>query len=84
MNNVIKIEILNQKELVTVNDLSEILGASSNSIYRLCEKGHLKPYKFLGKNYWRCDEVKSYLINLGVLRDTNTINKQLEINETTI
>ena len=80
----IKIENLNDKEFITINDLSETLGTSQNTIYRLCVKGDLKPYKFLGKNYWRCDEVKSYLINLGVLRDTNTINKQLEINETTI
>jgi hypothetical protein len=36
------------------------------------------------RNYWRTDDVKCYLINLGVLRDTNTINKQLEINESTI
>ena len=80
----IKIEKLNDKEFITINDLSETLGTSQNTIYRLCVKGDLKPYKFLGKNYWRCDEVKSYLINLGVLRDTNTINKQMEINETTI
>jgi predicted DNA-binding transcriptional regulator AlpA len=80
----IKIENLNDREFIKINDLTETLGTSQNTIYRLCIKGDLKPYKFLGKNYWRCDEVKSYLINLGVLRDTNTINKQLEINETTI
>ncbi len=80
----IKIENLNDREFIKINDLTETLGTSQNTIYRLCIKGDLKPYKFLGKNYWRTDEVKSYLINLGVLRDTNTINKQLEINETTI
>ncbi len=80
----IKIENLNDREFIKINDLTETLGTSQNTIYRLCIKGDLKPYKFLGKNYWRTDEVKSYLINLGVLRDTNTINKQMEINETTI
>ncbi len=79
----IKIENLNDREFIKINDLTETLGTSQNTIYRLCIKGDLKPYKFLGKNYWRTDEVKSYLINLGVLRDTNTINKQMEINETT-
>ena len=52
----IKIEKLNDKEFITINDLSETLGTSQNTIYRLCVKGDLKPYKFLGKNYWRCEE----------------------------
>ena len=63
----IKIENLNDKEFITINDLSETLGTSQNTIYRLCVKGDLKPYKFLGKNYWRCDEIKGYLTKKGML-----------------
>ena len=42
----IKIENLNDKEFITINDLSETLGTSQNTMDRLCVKGDLKPYKF--------------------------------------
>ncbi len=63
----IKIENLNDKDFITINDLSETLGTSQNTIYRLCVKGDLKPYKFLGKNYWRCSDIKKYLTQKGML-----------------
>jgi excisionase family DNA binding protein len=63
----IKIENLNDKDFITITDLSETLGTSQNTIYRLCVKGELKPYKLFGKNYWRCDEIKGYLTKKGML-----------------
>lgn len=63
----IKIENLNDREFIKINDLSETLGTSQNTIYRLCGKGDLKPIKFLGKNYWRCSEIKNYLTEKGML-----------------
>ncbi len=80
----INTSILEDREFITIEDLAKALKVSHYTIYRISNRGELKPYKFMRRNYWRTDEVKSYLINLGVLRDTNTINKQMEINETTI
>ena len=57
----------NKREFINIKDLKQTLGTSQNTIYRICVKGDLKPYKFLGKNYWRCDDIKSYLIKKGML-----------------
>ena len=84
MKMLINPEKLNDRDFITLEDLAITLDVSFNTIYRISRNGKLKPYKFMIRNYWRTDDVKCYLINLGVLRDTNTINKQLEINETTI
>ncbi len=63
----INTSMLSEREFINIKDLKQTLGTSQNTIYRICVKGDLKPYKFLGKNYWRCDDIKSYLIKKGML-----------------
>jgi hypothetical protein len=46
----------------------ETLGTSQNTIYRICDRKELNKYKFRGKNWFRTEEVKSYLIDKGVLK----------------
>ena len=44
-------EKLNSKEYLKLEDLKDVLNTSQNTIYRICKQGHLKKYKFLGRNY---------------------------------
>ena len=61
-------EKLNSKEYLKLEDLKDVLNTSQNTIYRICKQGHLKKYKFLGRNYWRTEEVKEFLKSKGVLQ----------------
>lgn len=61
-------EKLFQQELINLEELKEVLNTSQNTIYRICKNGDLKKYKFLGKNYWRTEEIKEYLKDKGVLQ----------------
>jgi hypothetical protein len=63
----IKIDVLLEREFVNLKDLKYSLGTSQNTIYRLCERKELNKYKFRGKNWFRTDEVISYLNSIGVL-----------------
>jgi predicted DNA-binding transcriptional regulator AlpA len=56
-----------------IKDLIESIGISQNTIYRICNEGSLVKYKYCGKNYWRTDEVKKYLIKKGVLITKETV-----------
>jgi excisionase family DNA binding protein len=68
----IKIENLNDKDFITINDLSETLGTSQNTIYRICDRKELNKYKFRGKNWFRTEEVISYLNSKGILSSTDS------------
>jgi predicted DNA-binding transcriptional regulator AlpA len=61
-------EKLFQQEFINLEELKEVLNTSQNTIYRICKNGDLKKYKFLGKNYWRTEEIKEYLKEKGVLQ----------------
>ena len=73
MNKLINTEKLNDRELIMIKDLIESIGISQNTIYRICNEGSLVKYKYCGKNYWRTDEVKKYLMNKGVLITRETV-----------
>jgi hypothetical protein len=60
--------LLEDREFLNITDLMETLGTSQNTIYRICDKKELNKYKFRGKNWFRTEEVKSYLIDKGVLK----------------
>ena len=60
--------MLEDREFLNINDLVETLGTSQNTIYRICDRKELNKYKFRGKNWFRTEEVKSYLIDKGVLK----------------
>jgi hypothetical protein len=64
----INTSMLEDREFLNINDLVETLGTSQNTIYRICDKKELNKYKFRGKNWFRTEEVKSYLIDKGVLK----------------
>lgn len=60
--------LLEDREFLNITDLMETLGTSQNTIYRICNNKELNKYKFRGKNWFRTEEVKSYLIDKGVLK----------------
>ncbi|MEO0065792.1 MAG: hypothetical protein RI983_1118 [Bacteroidota bacterium] len=64
----INTSMLEDREFLNINDLVETLGTSQNTIYRICDRKELNKYKFRGKNWFRTEEVKSYLIDKGVLK----------------
>lgn len=67
MNTLINTTVLEEKDLLTIEELSESLRMSQNTIYRISFKGELKPLKYRGRNYWRVEDVKRYLIDKGML-----------------
>jgi len=60
--------LLEEREFLNIKDLKHTLGTSQNTIYRICDRKELNKYKFRGKNWFRTEEVKSYLIDKGVLK----------------
>ena len=68
--------MLNEREFINIKDLKETLGTSQNTIYRICDRKELNKYKFRGKNWFRTDEVISYLNSIGVL----STNDHIKIN----
>lgn len=58
--------ILETKEYLTIEDLAEALKVSQYTIYRIRNKGELKPYKFMRRNYWKSNEVIKYLTDKGI------------------
>jgi hypothetical protein len=79
MNTLINTTLLEDKDLITIEELSESLRMSQNTIYRISFKGELKPLKYRGRNYWKVEDVKSYLIGKGILRSENSIKSTLAI-----
>jgi hypothetical protein len=79
MNTLINTTVLEEKDLLTIEELSESLRMSQNTIYRISFRGELKPLKYRGRNYWRVEDVKSYLIGKGILRNENSIIKAMAI-----
>jgi hypothetical protein len=68
--------MLNEREFINIKDLKETLGTSQNTIYRICDRKELNKYKFRGKNWFRTEEVISYLNSIGVL----STNDHIKIN----
>jgi predicted DNA-binding transcriptional regulator AlpA len=66
--------LLEEREFLNINDLKHTLGTSQNTIYRICDRKELNKYKFIGKCWFKTDEVKSYLISKGVLTN-KTLSK---------
>jgi hypothetical protein len=64
----INTSMLEEREFLNIKDLKHTLGTSQNTIYRICDRKELNKYKFRGKNWFRTEEVKSYLIDKGVLK----------------
>lgn len=58
---------LDEKDLLTIEELSESLRLSQNTIYRISYRGELKPIKYRGRNYWKSNEVIGYLNSKGIL-----------------
>ena len=67
MNTLINTTVLEEKDLLTIEELSESLRMSQNTIYRISFRGELKPLKYRGRNYWKSNEVIGYLNSKGVL-----------------
>ena len=65
--------ILETKDYLTIEDLAEALKVSQYTIYRISNKGELKPYKFMRRNYWKSKEVIGYLNSKGILT-TNSVS----------
>ena len=64
--------MLSEREFININDLMETLGTSQNTIYRICDRKELNKYKFRGKNWFRTEEVISYLNSIGILSSTDS------------
>lgn len=79
MNTLINTTLLEDKDLITIEELSASLRMSQNTIYRISFRGELKPLKYRGRNYWKVEDVKSYLIGKGILRSENSIKSTLAI-----
>lgn len=79
MSTLINTTLLEDKDLITIEELSESLRISQNTIYRISFKGELKPLKYRGRNYWKVEDVKRYLIGKGILRSENSIKSTLAI-----
>ena len=63
----INTNLINSKDFLTIEDLTEAFKVSQYTIYRICNKGELKPYKFMRRNYWKSNEVIGYLNSKGIL-----------------
>jgi hypothetical protein len=70
----INTSMLSEREFINIKDLKLTLGTSQNTIYRICDRKELKKYKFRGKNWFRTEEVISYLNSKGVLNTNDCIN----------
>ena len=69
--------MLSEREFININDLMETLGTSQNTISRICDRKELNKYKFRGKNWFRTEEVISYLNAKGVLSSIDHIKMQM-------
>lgn len=58
---------LYDRDYISIEDLSESLNVSNNTIYRICYRGDLKKIKYMGRNYWKTSDVITYLDRKGVL-----------------
>jgi hypothetical protein len=63
----INTHLLETKDHLTIEDLAEALKVSQYTIYRISNKGELKPIKYMRRNYWKSNEVIGYLNRKGVL-----------------
>ena len=69
----INTSMLSEREFINIKDLKQTLGTSQNTIYRICDRKELNKYKFRGKNWFRTEEVISYLNSKGILSSTDHI-----------
>jgi hypothetical protein len=63
----INTHLLETKDYLTIEDLAEALKVSQYTIYRISNKGELKPIKYMRRNYWKSNEVINYLNRKGIL-----------------
>lgn len=73
MGQLIKENMLNDREFIELKDLMETLGVSQNTIYRMCNRNYLRKIKYRGKCFFCTDNVKSYLQNVGILKTSDRI-----------
>lgn len=62
----INTKLIISKDYLTIEDLTEVFKVSQYTIYRICNKGELKPIKFMRRNYWKSIEVVKYLTDKGI------------------
>jgi predicted DNA-binding transcriptional regulator AlpA len=62
----INTKLIVSKDYLTIEDLTEVFKVSQYTIYRICNKGELKPIKFMRRNYWKSNEVIKYLTDKGI------------------
>jgi hypothetical protein len=62
----INTKLIVSKDYLTIEDLTEVFKVSQYTIYRICNKGELKPIKFMRRNYWKSNEVVKYLTDKGI------------------
>jgi hypothetical protein len=62
----INTKLIASKDYLTIEDLTEVFKVSQYTIYRICNKGELKPIKFMRRNYWKSNEVIKYLTDKGI------------------
>jgi predicted DNA-binding transcriptional regulator AlpA len=62
----INTKLIISKNYLTIEDLTEVFKVSQYTIYRICNKGELKPIKFMRRNYWKSNEVVKYLTDKGI------------------
>ena len=61
MNELVKTDNLQQKEYLSIEETTETLGISQNTLYRYFNRGVLTPIKFKNRNYIRSIEIRKYL-----------------------
>jgi hypothetical protein len=69
----INTSMLSEREFINIKDLKQTVGTSHNTIYRICDRKELNKYKFRGKNWFRTEEVISYLNSKGMLSSNYNI-----------
>jgi predicted site-specific integrase-resolvase len=52
-----KIEMLKEKEYLTIKETTGILGIHENTLYNIFKTGKLKPVKFMRKNYLKSKDI---------------------------
>ena len=67
----IRVSQLEGKRFLTIDELVEILGTSQNTIYRICKKNEINRYKYRGRNWFKSEEVKGYLIRKRLITTLN-------------
>jgi len=61
MNEIIKnTDLLIKKEYLTIKETTEVLGVHENTLYNIFKRGHMKPVKYMRKNYLKSKDIIEY------------------------